>query len=168
MLYYSVNLSDSVVEGIEAYLMKKWLARLPKGFTDAGNVVVDGLGSVIVGDAAARPKLAASFAGLLSVTGSEMFDMTIDASTGDVTGAIVAPDATFHLPAECTLCVDFTAKPEKVSERVVYTLVDCSSMSDVAWTFVRGANVPGYAELVKTGDKVELVLAPKGMIVTFR
>ena len=170
MLYYSVNLSDSVVEGIEAYLMKKWLARLPKGFCDASDVAVAGYGSVLLDDPAARPKLSAAFSGTLSVAGSGMFEMTIDTSTGEVRGAIVAPDATFSLPEPCTLAVDFTAKPGKVDGKVAYTLVECADLSGVSWTFVRGSNVPGAgrAKFVQTGGKVELVLSAVGTMVVVR
>ena len=168
MLYYSTPLSDDVVSGLEAYLMKKWLGRLPDGFSDVGGATILGSGSVSVADAVGRPNLGVSYSGVYELSGDGRLSMEIDPSTGEVHGALVAPNATFKLPSSCTIDVSFTSRPH-VREKVSYTLVDCATMDgEVSWTFNRGANVPSYARFVQSGNKVALEIIEQGLLIIFR
>jgi len=171
MLYYSCALPDDTVYGIESYLMKKWLNRLPSGFTDMSRVRVGGAGSVSVEDPTCRPSFDPSFQGTFSSGGARAFEMAVNPSTGEVVGSLVAPDAAFDLPSECTLRVSFAEPPSAEACRSVYTLLDCGSLArQVAWTLVAGENMPGTAKLVQKRDGCRLLLVPKprGMVISVR
>ena len=168
MLYYSIPLSDDVVSGLEAYLMKKWLGRLPDGFSDAGGATILGSGRVLVADAAGLPVPGATYSGVYEMSGDGRMSMEIDPSTGEVHGAMVAPNATFKIPSTCTIDVNFTSRPH-VKGTVSYTLVDCAAMDgDVSWTFNHGANVPSCAKFVQSGNRIVLEIIEQGLKVIFR
>ena len=165
ILYYSTPLADDVVSGLEAYLMKKWLGRLPDGFSDVGGATILGSGRVSVADAAGRPNLGESYSGVYEISGDGRFSMEIDPSTGEVHGALVAPNATFKFPSTCTLDVSFTSRP-RVRGKVSYTLVECAALDgEVDWTLDCGANVPPYANFVQSGSKIALEVSEQGMMI---
>ena len=168
LIYYSTALSDDVVAGIEAYLMRKWLQRLPNGFADMTGLTVSGTGSVLVTDASTRPQLAATFSGECEIAGDGTFDMSIDPSTGEVAGTVVAPSATFSFPATCTINVDFLSVPPKAESKISYTLVECQSIGGSAWTVNCGSKVPAHAKILQTANKIELEIPPKGMMISIK
>ncbi|MBR4651950.1 MAG: hypothetical protein IKO72_01185 [Kiritimatiellae bacterium] len=168
MLWYSTALTDDEVAGIESYLMKKWLNKVPKGFADVSGVTVSGAGDVAVGDALTAPRFDASFAGNVAVGGARAFEIAIDAATGEVAGALNAPGAVLDLPSACTINVDFTA-PVKVEAPTAYTLVYGDAMAHpVEWTVNYGANVPRNAKIVQAATEVTLLVKPLGLRILLR
>ena len=169
MLFYSVALPDEDVLGIEAYLMGKWLGTLPSGFADLRGATVTGTGRVEVAQAAQRPNVDPSFAGTVAIAAGEAFKMTVDPETGRVAGALNCPKATLELPAACTLTLDFTALPNATGEVRNHMLVDCAQFAaPVAWTLVKGANVPRRGRFVQTGNQIAFRVSPAGFVVNIR
>ena len=172
MLYYSTPLSDETVQGIEAYLMKKWMNRLPPGFADVSDVAVSGSGTVSLSNADMGLRFRSEFTGVVEIDGVQQWlDIVIDPASGIVSGSLVAPGATLNLPTSCKISADFTSVPPLPKERVEYVLVECASLvSDVDWTFEKGANVSGRWSFVESesGNKVSLVFKPVGCRVIVR
>lgn len=172
MLYYSTPLSDETVQGIEAYLMRKWMNRLPVGYSDVSDVTVSGSGTVSLSNVDMGLMFGPGFSGAVEVNGGQQrLDILIDPSSGIVSGSLVAPGATLNLPSSCTIKADFTSSPELPKERVEYVLVECASLvSDVDWTFEKGANVSGRWSFVESesGNKVSLVFKPVGCRIIVR
>jgi hypothetical protein len=112
------------------------------------------------------------FSGAVEVNGGQQrLDILIDPFSGIVSGSLVAPGATLDLPTSCTIKADFTSSPELPKERVEYVLVECASLvSDVDWTFEKGANVSGRWSFVESesGNKVSLVFKPVGCRIIVR
>ncbi len=171
MLWYSTALDDDTMVGIESYLMKKWLDKVPPGFTDILKVNVEGTGTVSVVDAACRPMFDTAFEGTFATAGTGAFEMTVDPATGNVAGAITAPEAAFDIPSTCTLQVGFTELPAISEGGVTYTLVDCASLArPVEWNVVLDATAPRRARVVESqsGRKVDIVVTVPGMRVLLR
>ena len=169
ILLYSTALSDGQVKGIEAYLMGKWIGRLPAGYADIRNATVTGNGTVSVAVGSQMPQIDKSFAGEVAVASGGNFEMTIETDTGDVRGALDCPAATLSLPASCTIALDFTDRPPMSMASRSYTLVDCASgASGVEWTFAPGANVPSRCKFLKDGNKISFRYFQPGFSVSFR
>ena len=79
VLLYGTALSDDDVKGIEAYLMGKWIGRLPTGYADIRQATVAGTGTVEVAVGAQRPNFDRSFAGTVSIASDGDFSMTVPA-----------------------------------------------------------------------------------------
>lgn len=171
ILLYSTVLDDEVREGIESYLMNKWLGTLPAGFADSRQATIDGIGAVIVPDAARCPQFASTFTGSVTLGGeSGSFDFTIDPDVDTVENALNVPNATLTLPSACMGTVRFTKKPRVGRERRVWTLVDCAGYAggDVAWT-VLFADGTSYGKAVirksEDGRKITVEIEPSGLIL---
>ncbi len=168
VLLYNTALSDADVKGIEAYLMGKWIGRLPDGYADIRNATVAGTGTVQVAVGSQMPRIDRGFEGNVSVADGA-FTMTIDPDTDTVMGALDCPAAALSLPASCSITVNFTRKPPKSMETRSYTLVDCASGVDgVDWTFNSGANTTSRCRFVKTGNKVIFRYVRPGTWILFR
>jgi hypothetical protein len=168
ILLYSTELSNDAVKGIEAYLMGKWIGRLPEGYADIRNATVAGTGTVQVAVGSQMPRIDRGFEGNVSVADGA-FTMTIDPDTDTVMGALDCPAAALSLPASCSITVNFTRKPPKSMETRSYTLVDCASGVDgVDWTFNSGANTTSRCRFVKTGNKVIFRYVRPGTWILFR
>lgn len=166
-LLYSGALADGDVAGIEAYLMGKWLGYLPTGFADARQATVTGSGAIEVSAAEKMPLVASDFAGTIAVGGETgAFTMTVDPTTGAVTGALAFDDATVTLPPTVTLNVKMTETPAKSVSVRRYLLARAAGVT--SWNLVKGANVPAKAKLEVEDDEVYLVLPPNGFIIEFR
>ena len=170
VLLYSTELTDDQVKGIEAYLMGKWIGRLPEGYADIRQATVAGTGTVQVAVGSQMPQIARTFEGEISVAaGGGSFNMTIDTDSGEVHGALDCPAATRSLPSSCTITLNFTRKPSGSMPSRDYTLVDCASGADgVAWTLNRGANAPSRGIFLNTGNKIMFRYLQPGMSVSFR
>ena len=167
LLLYSSELSDNAVKGIEAYLMGKWLGRLPDGYADIRKATVTGSGTVNVAVAAQMPRFDSGFVGSVNVADG-VFKVVVDPDTGLVTGALDCPNAALSLPAACSVTVDFTSRPAH-SASGSYTLVrGASGMAGVAWTYTAGANAPSSGVFVNTGSAIVYRFAPRGAVFTFR
>lgn len=169
MLYYSTPLSDETVQGIEAYLMKKWMNRLPSGFADVSDVTVSGTGTVYVAEADVRQKFDPSFSGTVEVGGGQAFNIVVDPLSNAVSGALVVPDAILGLPSACTVNVDFISASPLPKERVEYVLICCAGFkSPVDWAFVKGQDISDRWTFVQSENSVSLVFKPVGCRVIVR
>ena len=168
VLLYNTALSDADVKGIEAYLMGKWIGRLPEGYADIRNATVAGTGTVQVAVGSQMPRIDRGFEGDVSVADGA-FIMIIDPDTDTIMGALDCPAATLSLPASCSITLNFTRKPSSSMPTRDYTLVDCASGADgVAWTLNRGANAPSRGIFLSTDNKIVFRYLHPGMSVSFR
>ena len=169
VLLYDTALSDADVKGIEAYLMGKWIGRLPEGYADIRNATVAGTGTVQVAVGSQRPNIDREFEGTVSIAAGGDFTMTIDPDTGTVMGALDCPAATLSLPASCSITVNLTRRPPSGMASCDYTLVDCASGADgVTWTLNSGANTTSRCRFVQTGNKVIFRYVRPGTSIVFR
>ena len=163
IIIYNTALEDETRERIEAYLMKKWLGRMPEGFVDFRGLEVTGAGVVEVPSIDALPHFGAEFSGTASVTGPLSF--SIDA-TGGVVNAVNAPGVMFALPSPCDVSVALDPK----TPCGMYTLMTCAGFGD-GQTFAPVA-VSGRenvtARLLVSGGVLSLELLPHGTLVIFR
>lgn len=168
-IFGEILLYDRVVAGdertrIEAYLMGKWLGRMPKGCSDLSGVTVAGTGAVASRTATRLPKFDADFAGTVSVE-EQTFEMSY--ANGVVTGTLLAPKATLDCPAACTIHVDFASRPAKGR----YELVSAANVKDVAWQLETSGVVGSRApELIvdASAAKVYLNVPTKGFLMVFK
>ena len=168
MLLYSTELSDGAVKDIEAYLMGKWLGRLPEGYADIRLATVTGTGTVEVAVAAQMPKIGSGFEGTVEVADGA-FVMNVDVANGTVSSTLDSPLATLDLPQDCSITLNFTERPPHPQSAVTYTLVNCASgMEGVSWTFTSGANAPSAGVFIKSGNTILYRYAPRGMVFSFR
>lgn len=171
-LYFAETPNEADQAKIEAYLMAKWTGVAPDGYSDLREATLAGNGTVDVADAARLPKVDAGFTGALTVGGTALptLDVTIDAASDTVTGALAAEGAVMTLPSGVgTINVDFAETPKKAARERRYVLFACSkNVNGTTWNVTRGANVPAKADIVRTATKVELVLPPSGLIIQYR
>lgn len=163
LLFYGRKVAGDERKRIEAYLMGKWLGRMPEGCSDLSGMTVAGSGAVTSRTAARLPKFAADFAGTVSVTAST-FDMTYD---GTLSGAVLAPAATLDCPASCKITIDFLTRPAKGR----YELVSAQNVKDIAWTLETMGDVGNRRlELVvdETANKVYLDVLGNGILLIFK
>jgi hypothetical protein len=169
VLLYSTALEDEAVKGIEAYLMGKWLGRLPDGFADVRQSTVAGAGTVLISKGTNMPRIDGGFEGEVAVEADCALRMTIDVDAGTVIGAINCPNAVLKLPAEGSITLDFTRRPLNSEAPCDYTLIDCASGIDkVNWTFTVGENAPKKGVFVKTGNKVVFRHLQPGFVLSLR
>ena len=168
-IFGEILLYDRVVSGdertrIEAYLMGKWLGRLPEGCSDLSGVTVAGTGAVTSRTATRLPKFDADFAGTVSV---EEPTLEMAYANGIVTGTLLAHKATLDCPAACTIHVDFASRPAKGR----YELVSAANVKDVAWQLETSGVVGSRApELIvdASAAKVYLNVPTKGFLMVFK
>ncbi len=87
VLFYSDALSDEVRGGIESFLMKKWLARLPEGYSDFRQMTVKGAGVLSATHPAALPQFDPDFTGAVEITGADL-TFTFDSVARCITEAV--------------------------------------------------------------------------------
>ena len=165
-LIYSSVLSDADRLKVEDYLNYKWLGVLPGNCSDLRGATVAGTGVVSVATMADMPKIASTFAGTVKADINADLAITIDATAGTVTGALIAPSATLDFPATATVTV--TLRGRLPNGRATYSLVDCAGFArEVEWTlsFVDGDGKRRMAALRTVGGKVLLDVRGKGTMV---
>ena len=169
MLFYSTALSDEQVRTVESYLMYKWLGLVYKGYHAFQDMTVAGSGTIVSPDAVSLPAVDSAFAGTVEVTGSAVFEITIDPETDVVTGGIIAPNAVLDLPDEVTLKVRFTSRPRRLDGRL-WTLFDCAGTArPVTWKLqLEGEKLQSDLELQAEGGVVRLALPASGLMLLVR
>ena len=170
MLFYGTALSAADVHKVESYLMYKWLGKVGHGYRDVSGLTAAGTGAVVAPDASSLPKIDAAFDGSVEVTGSAVFEITIDPETGVVTGGIAAPGVTLDLPEEVTLKVRFTSRPQRSGADHVWTIFGCEGTANpVTWNLqVEGGKIPSGLVLQAEGGVVRLVLPSVGLMLLVR
>ena len=166
ILVYRDALSGDTLAGLEAYLMSKWLNRLPAGYGDLSGATVTGAGTLRATSWAQMPKLDAAFAGTAAAESADAFDFEI-APDGSVVGAILAPEATLALPDDCTANVTLPAARLKAG---TYTLVNCKSWGATTWTTSLTDPLASKREVTvsATDGKIVVSVKTRGFAITFR
>lgn len=110
VLVFDTELSENVLEKVEAYLMWKWFGETRAGYSALMNATVCGDGMVKADSHATMPKLAAEFSGRVNLTASTLHFVFSDKSqTAD--NAILAGANVLALPQAVTVDVCFNDKP---------------------------------------------------------
>ena len=166
ILLYSTALSDEVRDGINAYLMGKWLGRLPAGYVDPRAMTVTGSGSVDAPSAAMLPKFAADFAGTVAAADG---DMAFTLADGALSGAFDFGNGTYEIPADSTVTVDFPTR-RKLGK---YVLLSAGSLTgDVPQLVITGDEINvgdrGRISLAIEDNKLVLNVAGAGLMLMVR
>lgn len=110
-IFYKTALDEETRSGVESYLMKKWLGKVPSAFVDWRDATVSGTGTVRAPSGAYLPGFDAAFAGTVELVGPD-FAFDADAS-GVVTNAVTLPGQTdLVLPTSGALAVAFANCPK--------------------------------------------------------
>ena len=118
-LFYTNSFTAEVRAGIEAYLMEKWLGKVPDGFSDFRNVTVTGDGVVIAPDVKHLPVLGVGFTGSV-VLSADTLSFAFDGSSTVASNAMSLPGTDIAFPAEVAVNLSFASSP---SPGVRYTLI---------------------------------------------
>lgn len=166
-IFFDSVLSEGDRRQVEAYLMWKWLYRLPAGYDNFAAATISGSGRVASASLAGLPALDAAYSGAVAVTG-DVLDFGFSSSSSSVSGALIVPDATLSLAGEVTVNVHVDGRRVQGGK---YTLVDVKAIEgspvfrlnligDVSET------VRESVSLVVEGGRVSLVRVPAGMLIT--
>ena len=140
---YSDALSDADRLKVEAYLMDKWIGKLPTGYSDLRSATVAGSGTVSAPDVAQLPKATVGFSGMLKADSATTgFAFTID---GDVLGgAINTPETVYDIPAATPISI-------KANGKILpgdYTLISCKGFArTMVWQLGFEGKTPRVYEL---------------------
>ena len=142
---YDTALSGEDRLKVEAYLMDKWIGKLPVGYGDLRQATVTGSGRVVASDVARLPAFDAGFSGEIVVrSASAVVPMAIDAE-GSVTGAVLAPGARLEWPES----VEFVVTAPGNIPPGDYVLVTCREFATDVTPSVRFVGrTPAVHELV--------------------
>ena len=147
-IFYKTALDDETRAGVESYLMRKWLGKLPAGFVDWTEATVSGSGEVKAAKTEALPKFGGDFAGCVTLTGTE-FAFHADASGAVTDGLSLPADATIALPATATVAVDFAGRRTTCDLLSAGTITGCDLAT---WTL---------AVTPETSDRFKLKVVEK-------
>ncbi len=139
IILFNEILTDDTRSGIEAYLMKKWLGRLPPGYVDWTGATVGGAGTVSVERQRDLPTFA-DFTGTLDL-GAEALSFTLDGATKTVEGAVDVGGATLKLAAQGTIALSFK---DGISKPGSYTLASFGTLAE--------PGISGWTLPARTGD----------------
>lgn len=165
ILIYDTELGDADRDIVQSYLMYKWFGTLPwgSGYANLSNVTVTGSGTLDVPNLAQMPRLGEEFAGTVNLP-QATYAFTLKADQ-TVEGALVAPDATFVVPAGSTVKISAEGNVKAGD----YVLIDAK---DVQFGGVPQYDVPAdLAERLTSrveGGKIILTVKGKGMFLIFR
>lgn len=164
-ILFNSELEADVRNGINAYLMGKWLGRLPEGYADARQATIAGRGTVRVAKMEQRPRFADTFAGQISFAGGVWSVMPN--ADGSVTGAIDVPDADLAGgPLDGVVSIPASAKI-KAGE---WTLARFRSWENVRGFALDPAFVAAHptARLDVSGTALKLVVVQDSTLVIIR
>ena len=118
-IFYDVVLEGDVRAGIEAYLMGKWLGKVPEGYADFRGVTVTGAGTLRVPGAKYMPTIGVGFTGSV-VLSADTLSFAFDGSSTVASNAMSLPGTDIAFPAEVAVNLSFASSP---SPGVRYTLI---------------------------------------------
>ncbi|MGN0852001.1 MAG: hypothetical protein ACI4Q3_01345 [Kiritimatiellia bacterium] len=151
-------------DGIEAYLMNKWLGILPGGWCDWHRATVSGAGTVKAPSREVLPAFAADFTGTVAL-GSGSLAFHVD-ETDAVTDALVLPEAaSLVLPAAGEVSVTFAGRPASC---VLATAGDLSGFAPENWTLRVVPATAGSCRLVCADGTLRLDVFPGGTQIFIR
>ena len=101
-LLYNKTLDDATRGAIEAYLMNKWLGKLPAGYADFRSASVTGAGVVAVEGPEFLPELAAGFTGTVEFSRT-VWNFTLGNDLNAVGGGVDLSGHVLSLPPAVTL-----------------------------------------------------------------
>ena len=165
MIFYNTVVDDETRAGVESYLMRKWLGKVPPSFIDWRDATVTGAGTVVASEPAYLPQFAASFTGTVVLTNA-VLNFALD-ETGVVTNSLSLPAGVVAtLPANGAVNVVGSGRVK------ANTLIDAGAIEmgeilkkvPTGWTF----NLTPACEdarLMIEGGKLKLVRASGLLII---
>lgn len=167
MLFADV-LPEADRQGVEAYLMKKWLGYGPKGFVDFSSATLDGAGTFVAQSSAVAPNLASTFAGTLRVggeTGAFKTTLVTEGGVSALTDTWAAEEATLELPPTVTITIDAVGRPRPGD----YVVMRAKSLGETSFTLAGNVQTArSGVELVKEGNSVILRITASGMMMLIK
>lgn len=163
ILLYDREIAGAERDRIEAYLMNKWLGRLPGGWCDWRRATVTGAGTVKAPSADVLPGFAADFAGTVELAGGLTFH--VDAA-GVVTDRLVLPaGATLKLPAAGAVEVSFADAPRSCTLATAGAVVGFEAAN---WTVQAVPETRGTCRLECADGELRFVVVPNGTAIFIR
>ena len=168
-IFFDKVLDDVSRRRVEAYLMWKWLCRLPEGYDNFAAATVSGSGRIASASLVGLPTLAEGYAGMIAVTGNTL-DFGFSSADSAVRGALIVPAATLELANDVTVNVHVDGRRIRGGK---YVLIDVNSIkgSPVFHLNLIGDLSEAMAEsvsLVVEGGRVVLVRDPPGSVLVVR
>lgn len=162
-VFFDSVVSDDVRRDVEAYLMGKWLGRLPAGYGDVRGATLKGSGEVFAARANQLPKCASDFSGTVTAESGEMA-FGLDGEV--VVGALSLGGADLVLPASVTVTVNLLRRP-KAGDYVLATARSISGASDLD-VVQTGMSGSWPMSLRVENGKLMLTVQKKGFCLMFR
>ena len=161
-LMYDITPDAATCGAIEAYLMNKWLGKLPAGYADFRGATVTGSGTVVVEGPEYLPNLGNGFTGTVEFS-RVVWDFTLGKNVGDTAGLVDLTGHGLSLPAEVRVNMNCRAATSGL-----YPLFKCSSLA--SGTQFAVGNVAGSARIsvVVDGGVVYALCQKPGICVSFR
>ena len=161
-LMYDITPDAATCGAIEAYLMNKWLGKLPAGYADFRGATVTGSGTVAVEGPEYLPNLGNGFTGTVEFS-RVVWDFTLGKNVGDTAGLVDLTGHGLSLPAEVRVNMNCRAATSGL-----YPLFKCSSLA--SGTQFAVGTVAGSARIsvVVDGGVVYALCKKPGICVSFR
>ena len=165
-IFYKSALGDDDRADVEAYLMAKWLGKVPAGYVDFRGVTVTGSGTVTAPDAEHLPQFGAGFTGGVAISSSSLsFTVGTGATVAD--NAILLSGKSLAFPSATTVNLSFASRP---ASGACITLAE-GVIDTSATSFVLG-EVSGIdssrLHLVATGTSLSVEVEKRGIVITIK
>ena len=165
-IFYKAALDDGDRADVEAYLMAKWLGKVPAGYVDFRNVTVTGAGTVTAPDAEHLPQFGAGFTGGVAISSSSL-SFTVGAGAAVADNAILVPGRPIAFPAATAVNLSFASRPAPgscitLAEGVIDTSVTSFGLGEVS-----GID-RSRLHLVATGASLSVEVEKRGIVITIR
>lgn len=158
-LFYSSTVSSGTADRISAYLMNKWLGKLPADFTDYRGMTVTGKGTLSVEDVAFMPKFGGGFVGTVELPNAGLaFTLQDD---GTVKGLLDFAGGALSMPESVTITVSAHCPAAGV-----YPLVKFGSLASSTAFALAGAS--DRMSLETRADGLYLHCTKPGLILIVR
>jgi hypothetical protein len=167
-ILYSENLPSADREGVEAYLMAKWLGKMRSGFSETREMTVSGGAVIEVPDVAHMPKVSETFTGTLEVQAPAL-SFTVRKGADRAENAIDLAGRRLAFASDQTVDIAFDGD----CASGVYTLITAGELDQGAGftvgTVTLGTrNAASFVKLVVTSDGVDAVLQRPGLVFVVR
>lgn len=168
-IFYARTLTAAEYRDTEAYLMKKWLGITPAGYGDPSAMTIAGAGSVTLAARAERPAFATDFTGTVNVPGTLEVGFAEIGGVLQVKSPVLVPNGSVVLPDKLVVKLDLDGL--RRVKGGTYALIDAAAWTGGTTIELDTGNLgrwSGQYELVRTGNRLDLVCTDPGLMLILR
>ena len=165
-IFYKSALGDDDRAEVEAYLMGKWLGKVPAGYVDFRGATVTGAGTVTAPDAEHLPQFGAGFTGDVAIT-SPSLSFTVGAGATVADNAILLSGKSLSFPSATTVSLSFASRPAAGSRITLAEGVIDTSATTFTLGTVNGID-SSRLHLVATGTSLSVEVENRGIVITVK